>query len=156
MRHIVLLSLLLSVPPAFAQTEVLTQRNDNLRTGQNTNETTLTPSNVKAATFGKLLAFSVDGQVYAQPLYKSNVLIPGQGIHNVLYVATEHDSVYAFDADGQSTTPLWQVSFINPAASITTVSRSDVGAIEIQPGSESGITGTPDRKSTRLNSSHRL
>ncbi|HEX2715322.1 MAG TPA: hypothetical protein VHM88_24345, partial [Candidatus Acidoferrales bacterium] len=143
MRRIVLLSLLLCVPPVFAQTDVLTQRNDNLRTGQNLSETILTPSNVKAATFGKLFAFSVDGQVYAQPLYKSNVSIPGQGIHNVVYVATEHDSVYAFDADGQTTTPLWHVSFINPATGITTVSTSDVGAIEIQPGSESGITGTP-------------
>ncbi|HEX2715024.1 MAG TPA: hypothetical protein VHM88_22785, partial [Candidatus Acidoferrales bacterium] len=141
MRRIVLLSLLLCVPPVFAQTDVLTQRNDNLRTGQNLNETTLTPSNVKAATFGKLFAFSVDGQVYAQPLYKSNVSIPGQGIHNVVYVATEHDSVYAFDADGQTTTPLWQVSFINPAANIVPASNADVGADDIR--AEIGITGTP-------------
>ena len=72
--------------------------NDAARTGQNTRETILTPANVNSTQFGKLLSVPVDGVVYAQPLYLSAVRISG-GTHNVLYVATEHDSVYAIDAD---------------------------------------------------------
>ena len=78
---------------------VVTYHYDNLRTGQNLNETILTPANVNSATFGKLGAFTVDGRVDAQPLYLSAVAIPSVGTKNVLYVATEHGSVYAFDAD---------------------------------------------------------
>ncbi len=85
---------------------VYTQRYDNARTGQNTQETYLTPSNVTVGRFGKLFVLPVDGQVYAQPLYVENVSIPNQGVHNVVYVATEHDSVYAFDADGLSADPI--------------------------------------------------
>jgi hypothetical protein len=119
---------------------VFTYRNDNLRTGQNLNETVLTPANVTAASFGRLYSYPLDGLSYTAPLYVANLTIPNQGVHNVVYVATEHDSVYAFDADGLSKSPLWQVSFINPP-SVNTVSSADAqcGAI----GSEIGITGTP-------------
>lgn len=125
---------------------VYTQRYDNARSGANTNETLLTPSNVNVDQFGKLFSLPVDGQVYAQPLYVKNVSIPNRGTHNVVYVATQNDSVYAFDADGQSTTPLWQTSFLNSAAGVTTVPCADVygtgiGACEISP--EIGITSTP-------------
>src|SRR5205823_11711644 len=89
------------------------------RIGLNANETVLTPANVNSARFGKLYNYPIDGTADASPLYVANVTIPGQGAHNVIYVATEHDSVYAFDADGLQTTPLWHVSFINPAAGTT-------------------------------------
>src|SRR2546425_6658699 len=134
------LMLFFPVLSSSGQTDVLTHRNANTRTGQNTSETTLT-LNLNSATFGKVFSLPTDGYVYAQPLYKSNVSFPGQGVHNVLYVATEHDSVYAFDADGQTTTALWHVSFIDPSAGITTVPSGDVSTTDIVP--EAGITATP-------------
>ena len=125
---------------------VFTQRYDNGRTGANTQEVILTPSNITESQFGKLFSLPVDGQVYAQPLYMENVSIPSQGAHNVIFIATQHDRVYAFDADGQSTTPLWQVSFVNSANGVTTVPCQDVygttpGACDINP--VIGITSTP-------------
>ena len=118
-----------------------TMRNDNFRSGVNSSETVLTTANVTSSQFGKLFTYSTDEISHASPLYVANVNIPGAGLHNVVYVATEHDSVYAFDADGRSASPLWQVSFINPP-SITTVPAADTGETgDINP--EIGITSTP-------------
>ncbi|HEY0703899.1 MAG TPA: chitobiase/beta-hexosaminidase C-terminal domain-containing protein [Candidatus Acidoferrales bacterium] len=125
------------VPGALAQTPILTQHYDNGRTGQNVGETILTPANVNSTTFGKLFTLSVDGYVYAQPLYVPGVPIGGVA-HNVLYVATEHDSLYAFDADTGGT-QLWKVSFIVNNGS--TVPNGNVSTGDIVP--EIGITGTP-------------
>jgi hypothetical protein len=121
---------------------VLTQHNDNARTGQNLNETVLTPQNVRNTTFGKVFSYVVDGQIYAQPLYVPNVSIPKVGTRNVLYVATENDTLYAFDADGLAPYILWQVSFINPAQGITTLNCITLGFVcNVWPNT--GITGTP-------------
>jgi len=129
---------------ALGQVNVTTYHNDTLRTGQNIHETTLTTSLVQESTFGKLFTQPVDGQIYAEPLVLANLKIPGKGVHTVVYVATENDSVFAFDGNsntGSNANPLWQVSFINPAKGITTVPSSDLGTDAIYP--QIGITGTP-------------
>lgn len=130
--------------PLCGQVNVLTYQYDTTRAGMNADETTLTKANVNATNFGKLFAHSVDGVLYGQPLYVANVTIPGKGMHNVVYVATEHDSVYAFDADsaaGPNAAPLWQVSFLNASSGVTTVPAADVNCGQIEP--EIGITSTP-------------
>ncbi|GAC1638070.1 MAG: hypothetical protein NVS4B9_31070 [Ktedonobacteraceae bacterium] len=93
---------------------VLTQHNNNARTGANLNETILNTSNVNARQFGKLFELPVDGQVYAQPLYVSAVSFADQSVRNVVYIATMHNTVYAFDADDPGGTTIWQAS-LGPA-----------------------------------------
>ena len=128
---------------SWAQVNVTTYHNDNARTGQNLHETVLTPANVNAAGFGRLFVQPVDGYIYAQPLYVPDLTIGGQA-HNVVFVATENDSVYAFDADsaaGANANPLWHVSFINPPSVTTVDSINDIACTDLVP--QIGITGTP-------------
>jgi hypothetical protein len=125
--------------PTYAQ--VTTSQYDNQRTGATLNEKILTPANVNSRQFGKLGAFKVNGPVFAQPLYLPGVDIPGKGKHNVLFVATEHDSVYAFDAERPGDPPLWSVSFLDSKRGTTAVSADQVQCPFIYP--EVGITSTP-------------
>jgi uncharacterized protein (TIGR03437 family) len=110
-----------------------------LRTNANLTETVLTPTTVQPSTFGKLFSLPVDGQIYAQPLYMQNVAVAGQGTHNVVFVETEHNSVYAFDADTAGP-PLWTVNF-GPSVPATYYDTADGPYTDIYP--EIGITGTP-------------
>lgn len=119
---------------------VLTYKNGAMRTGQNDAETTLNTHNVNVSQFGKLASYPVDGRIYAQPLFVSHLTIKGAA-HNVVFAATENDSVYAFDADQTgSTAPLWRVSLL-PAGE-TPLSNNDVACSDIG-GKLVGITGTP-------------
>ncbi|PYU10259.1 MAG: hypothetical protein DMG37_20930, partial [Acidobacteria bacterium] len=118
---------------------VYTHHNDVARTGQNVQEYGLTPSLVNSSTFGQLFSCPVDGYVYGQPLWAANVNISG-GVHNVVFVATEHDSIYAFDADSPSCVQYWKVNFLG--ANVFTLSPSDLnGNGDIVP--EIGVTSTP-------------
>ena len=126
-------------PQLLLAAAVLTYHNDNASTGQNLAETVLSPADVNSTQFGKLASVSLDGYAYAQPLYVPSVAVSGQGTHNVVYVATEHDSLYAIDADTGAV--LWKDSFINPAAGVTTVPSGDVASSDISP--EIGISGAP-------------
>jgi Ig-like domain-containing protein len=136
-----------TVAPAVASSnvDVMTYHYDAMRSGANTNETVLTPANVNSTTFGLLGSFTVDGKVDGQPLYLSNVSIAG-GRKNVLYAVTEHDTVFAFDADsvsGSSATALWHSSML--AAGETP--SDDRGCGQVTP--EIGITSTPVIDRTR-------
>lgn len=132
---------LFSLCAASAQVAVTTYQNDNYRSGTNPHETILTLSNVNVNQFGRKTVFPVLGFVYAQPLYVPNVNIGGT-LHNVLYVATEHDQVYAFDVNnGQQ---LWRKNLListGPLIQVSPVSSSDVNCTDLVP--EIGITGTP-------------
>lgn len=134
---LVIYTLIRANPLLAGAVAVTTHHNDFNRTGANLNETVLNTSNVNASAFGKLFSRSVDGQIYAQPLYVPNVSIPGQGVHNVVLVCTEHNSVYAFDADlPAASTPFWQVNLGPPLPASVINSRTNLLH-------EIGITSTP-------------
>lgn len=134
---------LASAAPGWSQPSILTQHNNNMRTGANLVEMQLNTSNVNARQFGKLFSRIVDGQIYAQPLYVPGVVLPDIGTRNVIYVATQHNSVYAFDADDpKAAEPYWKVN-LGPSARTP---NDDFGNREgrftnIVP--EVGITSTP-------------
>ncbi len=123
---------------SFAQLPFPTSRGDIARTGANTNETLLTPANVSKNSFGRLFSAPVDYVVMAQPLYMPNVNIPGQGTHNVVYVVTQADSVYAIDAD--TGTQLWYASMLNGG---TTASGTYLPCGTIPGYYQEGIPSTP-------------
>lgn len=138
------LALSLAPPPAGAQAGVWTYHNDNQRTGQNANETILNLTNVNLTAFGRLFTNAVDGMVYAQPLYVPGVAIPGQGTHNLLLIATEHNTVYAFDADLPVTQGglLWKTNLGTSAVTPNSDFGNRYGSYsDLVP--EVGITGTP-------------
>jgi hypothetical protein len=128
---------------AHGQVSVLTQHNDVSRTGLNPNETLLTPANVNSNQFGQLFVQNVDGFVVAQPLYYANLSING-GTHNVVYVATQNDTVYAFDADS-SQPALWNERLLNPPSGGTAVPVPivDTGCGNETQFTQIGIMGTP-------------
>jgi Bacterial Ig-like domain (group 1)/Invasin, domain 3 len=149
---IVLLANAALVALSSAQVAFVTGHSDNARTAANVNETLLTPGNVNKNSFGRLFSQPVDYQVLGQPLYVPNVNIPGRGTHNVVFVVTMLDSVYAFDADdnsGANAQPLWQVNFTDPANGITVASYSThtlpcTNANSTGPGfNQEGIVSTP-------------
>ncbi len=126
---------------------VPTWRYDLTHAGENTHETALTPANVNVNSFGKLFALKVDSNVYAQPLYVPGLKMSDGKIHNVLFVATENDSIYAFDADsntGANANPIWHISLLDPAhgagVGSAAVSWEATGSATI---TRVGITGTP-------------
>jgi hypothetical protein len=123
--------------PAHAQVEVLTQHNDNARTGVNSRETFLTPANVKQSRFGMLFKRAVDDQLYTQPLVVTGVRVGG-GTRDLVYVTTVNNSVYGFDAnDADASMPVWHVNFGTPA----NVHSADFGCFDIN--GQMGIIGTP-------------
>jgi hypothetical protein len=126
---------------------VFMHHNDAARTGQNLQEYALTTANVNSQTFSQLFSCPVDGLIYAQPLYTANLLV-GSTMRNVVFIATEHDSVYAFDADSPSCVQLWKTSFLGPG--VTTMSWLDTANPNVSGASatndvypEIGITSTP-------------
>ena len=126
---------------ASASGQVVTSQVNNSRTNANVHETRLSPSNVNVTSFGKLFSRKVDGDIFAQPLFVPSLNIPGTGKRDVVFVATEHDMVYAFDTAGRSDTPIWKTSFADAARGVTPVPAQDVHCPFIQP--EVGITSTP-------------
>jgi len=124
---------------SFAQPPLLTSRGDISRSGASTNETLLTPTNVSKNSFGRLFSVPVDYVVMAQPLYVPNVNIPGQGTHNVIYIVTQADSVYAIDADTGA--QLWYASMLNVGGTTASGKYLPCGT---SPGyNQEGIVSTP-------------
>jgi hypothetical protein len=130
---------------ALLNADVTTYQYDNSRTGADTSETTLTPVNVNPADFGRVSFIHVDGKVDAQPLYVADLRLPGLGTHNVLFVATENDSLYAFDADDAELLwhdgPSGSAHNLLPVGEIA-VQAADLGGLD-QTGAELGILDTP-------------
>jgi hypothetical protein len=127
-----------------AQTPVTTWHYDNARTSADTSETILNPTNVNSSSFGLLATLPVDGFVVGHPLYLPQVNVLNQGVHNVLYVATMHDSVFAFDADSSSATPLWMTSILTYSpAGATSVPATVQNNGPTTGWSEIGIISTP-------------
>jgi hypothetical protein len=127
-----------------AQTPVTTWHYDNARSGANPNETILTPQNVNSKQFGQLFNQPVDGQIIGQALYLPGVTIPGAGVHNVVYVATMNDSVYAFDADsatGSNANPLWHTSFLGSGVTPVPIKLQGCGGTTFW--TQVGIVSTP-------------
>lgn len=141
---ILLLTMSFAQLPLLGQTPITTWHYDNGRSGADTTETLLTPSNVNTKSFGKLFTLPVDGYIVGHPLYLPGISISG-GTHNVVYVATMHDSVYAFDADNGSTTPLWMTSLLSYSpAGATSVPAAAVKKDAGTTGwTELGIISTP-------------
>lgn len=130
-------AVLLSGVSASAQVDVWTQHNDNARTGVNARETVLTPGNVNKAQFGMLFKRVLDDQMYTQPLLVTGVTVGG-GTHDLVYVTTVNNSVYAFDAnDAEAKTPVWHVNFGTPA----NLHSTNFGCLDIN--GQMGIIGTP-------------
>ena len=131
-----LLAALFATPtPLNAQTNVTVRHNDLARTGQYLNETTLNAVNVNPSQFGLLFTLPVDGEIYAQPLYVSSLAIPGKGTHNVVFVATAHNTIYAYDADDSTGALLWSVS-LGPSVPSSVINTPNL-PIEV------GTTSTP-------------
>jgi regulation of enolase protein 1 (concanavalin A-like superfamily)/fibronectin type 3 domain-containing protein len=124
---------------------VYTYHGDAARDGQYTHEYALSPQTVSQGTFGKLFSCAVDGEVYAQPLYVANLNIAG-GVHNVVFVATMHDTVYAFDADSPTCVQYWKTAYVTGDGTVTSVPNTDIvsGTVVCADiNTEYGITGTP-------------
>ena len=118
-----------------------TWRNDISRSGLNDQELALAPATVTPSTFGKLFSCPLDGYAYAQPLYVANLAIPGNGTHNVVFVATEMDSVFAFDADANPCVQLWHTILVPAGSEVISTPNLDITSGDIAP--YLGITGTP-------------
>jgi hypothetical protein len=120
---------------------MITWRNDNARSGLNSHELALAPATVNSATFGKLFSCPIDGQAYAQPLYVPRLVMSDGLTHNVVFVATEKDNVYAFDADQNPCKQLWQISLVPPGSGPVPAPNLVLTGSDITPFI--GITGTP-------------
>ncbi len=144
MKKIIPIILLLFMAlPGFSQVQVLTQHNNNFRTGWNDEETLLNHSNVKSGSFGKLFSRYVDDQIYAQPLV-ARINIPGTGIRNVVFVATVNSSVYAFDADSSALgNPYWHVNLIPTGWRVMRNTDTACGNSYEDFSGNIGIVGTP-------------